>query len=144
MTHKTTCISLSDNRRIVRLTASIHNIGDVLIELTEGKAWMQQMAPDTDEVIQAVDQIKFDVYSQAEVEWPKVGEVRTWSGDPREIEPSETADIHIDFLVLTSATVVNIYTYFENTSKSTFWGIEIRNIGWRTETIHQLTDCHEA
>ena len=145
ISHEVFFLRLPDGRVALRLTVTVTNIGSVLIRLSEGRFWIQQLEPVTEGILAQIHSSTFKAAGGLEIEWPLASDSRQLRGDPREIEPYESDSIHVDFILSADTATINAYSYLSNEKKTQFFGIPTREIGWRTDTIHHvcLTMNHE-
>lgn len=144
ITHEIFSFALPDGNRLVRLGIRIQNCGEVLIKIVGGQAFIQQVVPVDTHSAHQIELREFQGNNGMEIDWPLIGEPKAWATDAREIEPHESDTIYLDFIVDTDAEVVNVYSYLENTSKRRWWSRKKKQIGWRTESVHQLPEQQMA
>lgn len=144
VTHEIFSFALPDGNRLVRLGIRIENCGEVLIKIVGGRAWVQQMIPVHEHSGQQIEAREFKGIYGLEIDWPKIGNPKSWRADPREIEPHESDTIYLDFIVDSDAEVINVYSYLDNVSKRRRWSRKKKQIGWPTESIHQLPEQQMA
>jgi len=145
VTHEIFSFALPDGNRLIRLGIRIQNLGEVLIKIERGEAWVQQVIPIHEHAGHQIEAREFKGNDGLEIEWPLIGNPKSWTVDPRRIEPHESDTIYLDFIVDTDAEVVNVYSHLENTSKRHWWSrTKKKPIGWTTESIHQLPEKQMA
>ena len=133
--HDVFCHDLPDNKRLVHVTVTIHNLGNILIRLKSGETRLQQVKPFPSRFLQAIKEGKDPVgQSQTEIDyWPMLDchEISlprgTW-----EIEPGESQEIHHDFVIDRGVQVISLYTFINNKIKHR------RQIAWDLTTFHRL------
>ncbi len=141
---------LSDKERIVRVTLSIENQSDVLLRIYEGRTWIQLMKPWPEDVIQNFkqEQIAETDAGQSkeslapgmkdkgtEIQFPLIAE-RQFRGE-REIEPKESDDLVIDFVIDSQYEQILVYSFVENAEKPG------RHLTWSVSSVvnfKELTD----
>ncbi len=127
--------AVSETQRVLRVALIIENKSQVLLRVTKGSTWIQQMKPWPTEAIEAraaaqAEPLAGGKTPPAEVGWPIIAE-QAHSSD-REIEPGEIDEVTMDFVIGTDCEQLLIYSYLENSSKPD------RNIGWSASTILDL------
>jgi hypothetical protein len=126
----------ADTTNIVRATVRFTNVGTSMIRLTGMRAWAQQVAPPPEEFTAALGAGDAPIsVTDAEYPWPLVGDVREldWSSLCLEVEPGETEEHNLDFVVPLRATPVAVYSYIPNIRKD--------GKGWNTTSIYHLEEA---
>ena len=145
---------LGNGKIYLSVIAEVKNASKVLLTLTSGKVYVQQVQPlfqkmsdhiqNADETVlseglRTTSEGKELFQADGEMNWYEQGyrEI-TWGEDRRVyIEPSETAEIPADFLLDNSIETVKIIVYFPNPRTSG------TAVGWRSTTIYDLKDNSE-
>jgi hypothetical protein len=143
VTHRVTFDPVDDQKLLLRATVVIANKSEVLLSINHGMVWVQQVMPWPK--IAAKAPIDGDeAEKKKELSWPVLAERRLDDSQDRwEVEPGETEELHLDFLLRRPLDVVLLYSYFRNSKKRLRprvrrpWGI-FREIGWNTTTLHVL------
>jgi hypothetical protein len=106
----------------------------VLLPVSKGFTWVQQVKPWQAEFLEAVE--KGDsplVHGETEVRWPILDEGKfTFSGQ-KELEPGESDELNLDFVIDKSAEELLIYSHVDNDKKPG------RNMGWSVTSVHSFT-----
>lgn len=126
--HRIEFWDISEEERLVRVVVVIKNESDVLLRLFEGRTWIQQMKPWPIEAIESFKNRseKADDNS-AEIPWLLIAEKN--HSQEREIEPKESDEISIDFIIHKHFEQILVYSFFENSLKPG------RHLGWSTSAI---------
>lgn len=127
---------LTKEKRLVRLSVTVENLGDVLIEIASGEVWLQRVLPISKEIATALASQKSDdtLYNDnTEVQWPTVGKEHALSPNPpHEIEPGEHDSFDFDFVVDADVSTLLVNSHIENIKKRK------KEIGWNCSTLHDL------
>lgn len=120
----------------IRVTVTITNLGDVLLSLTSGEVFVQQILPlisSSEESVKLLEkeQKEKDVVCR-EIEWPGYVREFKWEKERFEIEPGESDQISCDFILDDGVKTIRVYSYLKNVSKGK------REIGWRLTTIYNI------
>jgi hypothetical protein len=136
--HDVVVKKLGHRQRLVHVTVTVKNTGDVLLTLVSHLTRLQQIVPASDELIETLqagdDPVKA---GNAEFLWTMLCERKSdWSDEDeqREIEPGESQDIDVDFFVGPEPETVSVYSYFTNMTKSS------KEIGWNFTSFHDLEE----
>ena len=97
------------------------------------------MIPWPSRALEAVDSKAVRISDeQAEVKWPLLGEVDLRGEKPGyEIEPSESDELHFDFVISSEVNTVVVYSYLKNVTK------QGREIGWNTTSVYDINNGKE-
>lgn len=140
LTHALVHKRLPDDNLLLHAAVTISNPGDVLLSLVRAEAWVQQVLPVPEKILDALDRGEKPVPpGETEIEWPRVGDTHepTWDKGSFEIEPGETDQVLFDFVIPADVETVNLYTYFWNARKKD------PEIGWRLTTVYDLRSTPE-
>jgi hypothetical protein len=107
-----------DGNRLIRVSMTIKNEGNVLVKIPSGFTWIQQMKPWPDELLKAKPVTQ-------EIAWPLIESRDLDSG--WEIEPKETEIISMDFVINQAFAQILVYSFIKNPKKET--------TGWPVTTI---------
>jgi hypothetical protein len=135
--HKISSWKLPNGEVLLRVTVHIENAGGVLLRLKDGFTWLQQITPLTPEISDQL-QAGTGILNEGETEtrWPTIGNLDHTS--KVEIEPGESDDVNLEFLVPPDVERVLIYTHFDNLAKRGWWNR--RKTGWNVSTLYQIAD----
>jgi hypothetical protein len=130
--HRIEFWDISEQERLIRVVLVIKNESDVLLRLFEGETWIQQMKPWPIEAIEKFKELnrKSDKVS-AEVGWLLISEKN--HNQEREIEPKESDEVSMDFIIDKSYEQILIYSFFENSHKPG------RHLAWSTSAVIDFT-----
>ena len=129
---------LTPEKTLIRLSVEIKNIGDVLVEISSGEAWVQRVRPLADRIRQTLDNGSDIIPTGAtEVEWPLIDDREMVASDRHEIEPGETDYFDFEFTIDSNLQTILVYSYLRNETKK-----RQRQIGWRLSTLHDLITTH--
>ena len=118
----------SESEWHVRVSLHIENSSKVLLRISDGYTWVQQIKPTPVDAVEAFKEESRDPEKASyEARWDLIGEKS--HRKEQEIEPGESDDVFMDFFVNRFYQKVLIYSFIENSSKPG------RHIGWRTSTI---------
>ena len=125
LTHSLLAKRLDDGKILLHLTLKIQNVGEVLVHIRKLEAWIQQVTPVTAEATREIEEHDpMSLTGALEIQWPLIGERETtWGPGQFEIEPGESDDESIDFVVDGPLEVVRAYTRIPNEKKRT-------GVGW--------------
>jgi len=115
--HNVFCHDLPGNKRLVHVTVTIRNLGNILIRLESGETRLQQVKPFPSRFLQAVKEGKDPVgQSQTEIDyWPMLNCHEIFlPRDTWEIEPGESQEIHHDFVIDRDVEFISLYNIFAN------------------------------
>jgi len=125
---------IDENRVFLKVIVDIKNEGDVMISLERKLVRVQQMIPWTSEALESVE-VGPDVTrnKECEVEWPLLAEVDL-HGEKQgeEIEPGESDEFHVDFVIPAEVNTVVVYSYLKNVRKRK------KEIGWNTTSVYDI------
>jgi hypothetical protein len=116
---------------------TIRNLGKVMIRIEDGKARAQQIWPSDNRDMEHLCRHVGENYP--ELEWQEL-DVKKRENWDIEIEPSESEEVHFDFVVSSNVQTICIYSSFTNQSKP---GRE-KPIGWNRTTVHDLQRAHNG
>jgi hypothetical protein len=121
---------------LLRLSVSIANIGNVLLQIAKTNVEIYRVRPWPEALENAIlsgAPIQTHGPKQKPIDWPLIDAREITAPEAsKEIEPSETENLYFDFVVETSLQKVFIWTYFENQAKRR------RPVGWNTTSMHEL------
>lgn len=136
--HDVVVKKLGHKQRLVHVTVTVKNTGDVLLTLVSHQTRLQEIVPASTDLIQKLHENKDPVKAgESEFLWPMIGERKSdWSDEDqqREMEPGESQDFDVDFFVDPETETVSVYSYFTNMTKSS------KEIGWNLTTFHDLEE----
>lgn len=144
ITHQVEHWPISGDKILLRVIVKISNEGEILLPLVSGFTRVQQMMPWPPELLESIKQGKeFIKEGQAEVEWPLLRQRDlAFEKGEREIEPSETDELLLDFIIDSGTQVVVLYSYLRNERKPKWKWIRIwkqrPEMGWNTTSIYDL------
>ncbi len=141
--HSISAWQVANGRWIIHVVINLTNVSEVLLCLKEGRAWVQQVDPCAENVLQALQLGDNPIQGQStEVEWPRIGDVRSFIFDmPEEIEPGESDEYHADFFADAPIHRVLVYTHFSNVAKRRRFSFsKSEPIGWKKSTFYDLPD----
>ena len=143
---------------VIRLSLKVKNEGLVLIQLTRGHVWIEDMTIRADQVIDFPNDAAMDM----EISWPKLKHYDFRFEDhpcgvasdrrhgaiyffgPRKIEPGERDELEFDFAIPSgsSSTIdaVTVYSFLKNTigqRRRLDWR-NSKEFGWNTTTLHNI------
>lgn len=121
----------ADNKTFVHLALRITNTGNVLMRITNGCAWVEQLTP-LPEAVSARIASGEDVVreNRIDAEWALVQKRDLPPNHCREIEPGETDQIDFDFMIEPDVQRILVYSHLANPRKET--------AGWNLNTIHEI------
>ena len=107
---------------------TIINDGEVLLTLSSGFTWVQQMKPWPAELLDTIKSNQAPVESgETEYRWPLIDE-RKFTTE-REIEPKESDEIQMDFVLDKYHEQILVYSFIENAAKPG------RHLGWDASNV---------
>lgn len=125
---------ISEQHRVVRVKLTIHNHGEVLLPVSNGFTWIQQVKPWPPELLAAIAAGKSPlVDEETEVRWPLMDERKFAFSGQKELEPGESDELNLDFVIDKSAEEILIYSHVDNDKKLG------RNMGWSVTSVHSFT-----
>ncbi len=132
ISHRVSHRPVGDSYVHIDVTATLQNSSKVRIELHEGFFRLQQIAPMSDEEVEALYAQVFVDQEHDYLQWPTGDEARrTWDKDELIVEPGEVHRETFEFMVSKEVEAVMVYTYFYNPGPS-------RTLGWGTATVHDI------
>lgn len=130
ITHQVDWWDVDDHHRLVRVRLSVANLSDVLLCLSKGLTWVQQMKPWPRELLTHNDGKPFEPTEKtSQYPWPLLTEHKFAFEGQMEVEPKETDEVIIDFIITKACTQALVYSHVENASKPG------RNLGWLASTV---------
>jgi hypothetical protein len=119
------------DKTFVHLAVRITNTGNVLMRITNGCAWLEQLSPLPDAVSARIaggeDVVR---ENQIDAEWALIQKRDLPPKHSREIEPGETDQIDFDFMIEPDIQRILVYSHLPNPRKET--------VGWNLNTIHEI------
>jgi hypothetical protein len=150
------CWPLVNGKRAIRVIITIQNSGEILLKLSEGFTWIQQIEPLQAEFEGAIKcGNNFLKEGETEIQWPLIGECNYSKKGKMEIEPGEDDQIICDFVIDSSIKRVLIYSHIENETKKVMtWLEKIKTdnvaedekkitgdgIGWNVSTLFDFSE----
>ena len=132
MKHKIEFWDVSNEERLVRVVLIIENKSDVLMRLFNGFTWIQQMKPWPEEVLEKhKEEGKNPETSALEAGWLLISE--KLHNKERELEPKESDEVSMDFIIDKGYEQILIYSFLENSQKPG------RHLGWTASTVIDFT-----
>jgi hypothetical protein len=123
--------------RFLRVTLRMTNTGNVMIPITEGFTWIQQMTPLPEPLHGTILAGGNPLQAHTtEFGWTLIGERQLQDEGIYEIEPGETDEFHFDFMIPKSVLRVLIYSHLQNQKKRGLFGG--KEIGWNLSTICEI------
>ncbi len=125
----------AEGKVLLRVTLTVSNIGDILLQLRSGVVFVRQAIPPPTKIIKADDppHVGEGFY---EYEWPRIGKkCLKWEKGKYEIEPRESDSIACDFIILADVETVVIYSHLENETRKR----DGSELGWSFSSTHDLT-----
>jgi hypothetical protein len=137
--HTCTAYPIDGDHAMLRVTLTVKNKSNVLLQITAGRIAVQQIAP----FAGATEELEpgfAGTGDSFEYAWPLIGDRMLEYSDDRylEVEPGESEAIDFDVFIAADVKVVQIYSYLKNVSKKS------REIGWNCTSIHQLVSRGKA
>jgi hypothetical protein len=133
--------SLPQGTRLLRVTLTVSNAGEVLLRLKDGLIRIHQMRPWPIGLLESeADLSEKHCPDEEEYRWPSLVE-RHFSQQGFELEPNETEKFFFDFFLKPDIRSVIIYSYVRNISKKRRWWHRLsrrKEIGWMETTVHEL------
>lgn len=144
ITHEITTRAIGTGIRLLHVTVTIENMGDVLLKLGDSTLRVQQILPLSAELAEALEQGE-DLFEggNTEILWPGVTSKDIDLAQlPMVLEPGEKDEILYDFILEDSLQTVKIYSYYSNIIESPELSGESRSpeIGWKKTTFHDIGD----
>jgi len=126
---------LEQGKVLLQITISITNQGEVMVFLTEGFVRVQQIKPIVSNQIKECIENGTDPIEDgfASAKWP-LEQQRILTGEfiYRQIEPSETEEIVVEFVMDEEIEIITAYTFLTNPQKKK------KNLGWHKKTTFEL------
>lgn len=140
VTHEVSTWKLSNSHRLVRVHLLIKNESDILLCMSKGHTWIQQMRPWPPELLHAANEGSEIVPpNQTEFSWPIIAERDFEFHGQKEVEPKESDEIILDFVINIECEQILVYSFVENYAKVG------RNLGWNASTIVDISaPTHQA
>lgn len=135
LTHAIAHRAIAEDKVLLHVTVTVHNIGNILLSLVNAETRVQQMFPPPPELLDSIGQGIDPVPGEkTEIEyWPLLDAHETsFEKGSCEIEPGESQDIHHDFVLDANTQTIVVYSYFKNETK------RHREIGWDITTLYEL------
>jgi hypothetical protein len=128
VTHTLSHWATSENQRLLRVALNINNDGEVLLKASSGFTWIQQMKPWPAELLKSAQPNGGSAeYNETQIRWPLIAEKQF--SQEREIEPKESEEIQMDFVIDKWYEQVLVYSFIENAAKPG------RHLGWEVTSI---------
>ena len=128
VSHTISYWDVSENERLLRIVLTIINDGEVLLTVSSGFTWVQQMKPWPTELLDAIKSNQAPVEGgETQVRWPLIVD-KEFSSD-REIEPKESDEIQMDFVLDKWYEQILVYSFIENAAKPG------RHMGWDVSSV---------
>lgn len=145
LSHKIEFWDISDDERLIRVVLMIENTSEVLLKVKQGHTWVQQMKPWPVEVLGKFrsECVLCEDDSKAaplEAKWPLINEKKH---KDRELEPRESDEVPMSFIVNKYYEQILIYSCIDNSTKKKFSKALARYIlrkkpkpfGWETSNV---------
>ncbi len=128
--------NISSGKLWVRVSVTLQNTSKVLLSLVYGETWIQQVLPLDEDIHKIIlkgdDPVK---EKELEIEWPLLKDKKIyWGKGDREIEPSESDQIHFDFILDSDVKTIVVYSYFRNAKKMR----RKAELGWLITSVYDL------
>jgi hypothetical protein len=138
--HKVAFHPVDEQHRLVRVTVSVRNVGDVLIRLVSSRAVVRQVLPLLSGVAVAdLGKQPFRDPHLPQIFWPLVAErACDWSSMIFEIEPNEVDEFHFDFIVAAAIETFEISSHLQSKRHRKL------DISWNHHTLHSVAVAAEA
>jgi len=132
LTHSIIHKRLSDETVLLHVCVTITNVGHVLLSLKRARAWVQQLLPVPEDILDTIERGEDPrPTGDTEIPWPSLDEREVkWEEGKFQIEPGESDEVSFDFLI-SPAETVTVYTYLTNVSKAD-------EIGWSRTTVYDV------
>jgi hypothetical protein len=126
---------MNDNYRVIRVTLMIHNHSNVLLCVGRGSVWLQQIKPWPETLIEKLKNKESPVVQgETEIQWPIIAERDFEFSGQKELEPNESDEIIVDFVMDKECEELLVYSHVENAAKPG------TNLGWSVSTTFSLID----
>lgn len=120
---------IDDNHRLIRVTVMIHNHSHVLLCVGRGFVWLQQIKPWPKALINKLKNKESPlVEGETEIQWPIIAERDFEFSGQKELEPNESDEIIVDFVIDKEYEELLVYSHVENAAKPG------TNLGWSVST----------
>lgn len=130
--HRIEFWDISERERLVRVVLVVKNESDTLLRLFHGRTWIQQMKPWPIEVIEQYKEASEEsAEASVEVGWLLISEKK--HDQEREIEPKESDEVSMDFIIDKGYEQILVYSFLENDRKPG------RHLGWSTSAVIDFT-----
>lgn len=123
----------------IAVTATLHNSSRVQVEIRQGFFRLQQVAPIDDNDVEALYAQAFGAVSErSSIQWPVLDEWQTPSPENLLlIEPGQSHQEHVEFIVNHNVTCVLIYSCFYN---SAFSESSQPAVAWAASTVYDVAE----
>ncbi len=141
LTHVIESARLTDEKRLVHVTAVLTNVGHRLVQVERCWTRIQQVRPLPPEISEQLrSRAKLVQPGEREAAWPTLDEHdSTHQKGEAEIEPGESEEWAYDFVVDLAVELVEVYTYVRNAAKRrSFFVFKRGEIGWSKTTLFHL------
>jgi hypothetical protein len=122
-----------EDRTFLHVKVRINNTGNVLIELSKGKTWIEKLTPLPSAVRKRLRAGAAVQQGKHEIEWSLIQKHELALKETIHVEPKEIDELHFDFVIPKRVSRILIYTHLENQAK----GLR-RKIGWNLTTIYAI------
>ena len=130
---------IGDSYAHIDVTATLRNSSKVQVEIREGFALLQLVAPVSDENIEAMYAERLNDGSSQQLQWTTLDEIhREWTSGRLIVEPGESHPETYEFVILNNVESVIIYTYFYNPRFSSDSNNSAE--GWVATTVYDIVD----
>ena len=120
------------------VTATLRNSSKVAVEIREELFRIQQIAPTADGKVERLVAEVFEDGERRHMQWPTLEEVEgVWRPNEVIVEPSESHQEVVEFIVPAEARSVLVYTYFYN---SKFSRGSRASRGWDATSVYDIVD----
>lgn len=120
---------ITNDKVLLSVNIIVSNNGNALLSLKEGKIRVNQMLPPKDELLDILTRNKGTRVTNWQLLSPLVNPIG-YKG--HEIEPGESQQFLVHYVIDADIQTILVYTYFRNVEKLR------RNIGWTLTTIYDL------
>lgn len=137
MTHEMLHRRVCSDKRFVRVTIRVKNVGEVLLRLAAARITLRRVLPVQDEFYEMmVSGVRQPTDESQEIQWPLLGyRSWMWPKSQTDLEPGETETIIGDFIIDSDIKTVESYSFVVDYS-----AITDPPVGWRLAEIHDITD----
>ena len=138
ISHSVSHRRIGDSYWHIAVTATIQNTSKVKVEVLDRLVRLQRISPVSDE---EAERLYFEVDQQAdtkEFQWPTLKEDRRkWAEHEVIVEPGESDQETVDFIIGYSVRSILVHTYFYNPD----FGAGARTVeGWGATTVYDMVD----